>query len=336
MTYNFCTFFDRNFLFRGLALHRSLVRHGGDFKLWILCIDTITYQTLKKLRLEHVELIAFEDFEDEKLRKAKSDRTPIEYIWSCGSSLPRYVLNTNPNLENITFVDADTYFYASPEPIFQALSGHSIIISPHRYSPDLAYLEKTSGIFNVGVLVFRNDANARECLEWWRDRVIEWCHAYYDNGRYGDQLYLNDWPTRFKGVQVLTHKGINAAPWNIAQYAVTKKNDQILIDGEPLICYHFHALTIYTDQSFKPHKRFYDISRVKQNIIYTPYLNELKTSIKAVLAIDPGFNHGLQAKPAVAQRLHQWLIASIHLPLKKILPRYNQWYKLLKIWASKK
>ena len=51
--YHFCTYFDRNFLTKGLTLYRSLaVQVAGRFTLWILCLEELTYATLLKLAPE--------------------------------------------------------------------------------------------------------------------------------------------------------------------------------------------------------------------------------------------------------------------------------------------
>ena len=40
---HFVTLFDAAFLPQGLALHRSLRRHAGDFTLWRVCVDEAAY-----------------------------------------------------------------------------------------------------------------------------------------------------------------------------------------------------------------------------------------------------------------------------------------------------
>jgi len=59
----FCTYFDLNYLPRGLALYRSLLRTCPRFRLWILCMDDGCYDTLTRLHLPHVEVISLEEFE---------------------------------------------------------------------------------------------------------------------------------------------------------------------------------------------------------------------------------------------------------------------------------
>ncbi len=57
----FCTYFDRNYLPRGLALYRSLQRHCPAFQLWVLCMDRVCYDVLAKLGLAGVHPIALAD-----------------------------------------------------------------------------------------------------------------------------------------------------------------------------------------------------------------------------------------------------------------------------------
>lgn len=327
--YQFCTYFDKNYLFRGLALYNSLLTHCPAFTLWVLCMDQTTYDTLKKMNLKNLALIAFEDFEDEELRAVKGTRKVFEYYWTCTPSLPLFILKNHPEFSDIAYLDADMYFFSSPEAIYEELGNKSIMIISHRYSPDLKYLEKESGIYNVGMLIFKNDENGLRCLKWWREKCLQWCYAYYDNGRYGDQMYLNDWPTRFPGVHVLRNKGADLAPWNIAQYNILVSDQKILVDDEPLIFYHFHHFTIYSQDKFRTHKSLYQITPEKTRIIYQPYITELKKIIGAVKTDFPEFHFGFARKPSLGQQAKK-LLVGMHLGLKKILPGYGKIYNYLK------
>lgn len=277
--YYFCTYFDQNYLPRGLALYRSLQEHCPAFKLWILCMDDTAYEILKKLDLPGVHPIALEEFErnDGGLLSAKQNRTRIEYYFTCTPSLPLYILNNWPEVDLITYLDADLYFFASPTPLFEELGDGSIAIIGHRYPPHLHHREKY-GIYNVGWLSFRRDENALGCLKWWRERCIEWCYDREEDGRFADQKYLDDWPVRFKNVTVLKHKGANLALWNLPNYHLQfLKINKILVDDQPLIFFHFHGLIQIHRWLYNPRWAENEIkpTATLRRKIYAPYIKLL-------------------------------------------------------------
>src|SRR5262249_28408048 len=117
------------------------------------------------------------------------------------------------------------------------------------------------------------------CLRWWRQRCLEWCYDRLEDGKFADQKYLDDWPSRFPGVVVLRHKGANLAPWNVARYKIRRHKGTVLIDSDPLICYHFHSLKIVTPHLFDLSLGIYEarLGRVLQDDIYLPYLRHLQS-----------------------------------------------------------
>ena len=146
MTYHFCTYFDSNYLYKGLTMYRSLLKVTIDFKLWILCFDSVTYKLLSAMNLKNVELISLVEFEDEELLKVKNERSLIEYYWTCTPSLPLYILRNYPDLNMITYIDADIFFYKDPLPLFKEFNSHSILLSEHRFAKDAEYKKKINGI----------------------------------------------------------------------------------------------------------------------------------------------------------------------------------------------
>ena len=131
-------------------------------------------------------------------------------------------------------------FFASPEPVFHELADSSIGITEHRFSKRNEARLKF-GRFNVGWLSFRNDHQGRACIEWWREHCIEWCYERFDNNRYADQKYLDDWPKLFDKLSVIQHKGVNVGPWNVDRYSIRRAENTVWIEDQPLICFHFHG-----------------------------------------------------------------------------------------------
>lgn len=275
---HFCTYFDINYIHRGLALYRSLERHCPQFTLWILCFDDRTFEVLTALGLPKAQLIRRQDFEagDDALLAAKQNRTKVEYYWTCTPSLPLYLFRQYSEIETLCYLDADIFFFSDPQPIFDALGDGSIFIVPHDYDERIYGLNFPAGRFNVGVLVFRRDIHGLDCIQWWRERCLEWCHLRQEEGKLGDQVYLDDWPMRFQGVVVCNHIGINAGPWNIGKRDVFLGDRQrIFLNQSLLICYHFHKVRLLVGRLAWVLGVRHTCALEIIDLIYRPYLSEL-------------------------------------------------------------
>ena len=273
--YNFCTLFDKNYLHKGITLYNSLFRNCLEFNLWVLCMDDTTFNVMADFKSANLKLIKMSDFEDDELLQVKKTRSAMEYCWTLTPSLPLYVLKNNPEIEVISYLDADLYFYSDPKPVFDEFGDKSIMIIEHRFPPGLKYLE-INGIYNVQMMTFRNDMNGMKCLKWWRERCNEWCYYEAKNGKLGDQKYLDDWITRFDGVHVLQHKGAGLAIWNIERYNITQKNNTIFVDDDRLIFYHFHGFHLFENGMKLGTNILYTLTNTEKEIIYQPYITELK------------------------------------------------------------
>jgi len=272
---HFCTYFDINYVTYGLALHHSLKEHCGEFRLWVLCMDVSSYDVLSEMALPELCLIRLSDFEngDHALLKAKQNRSRIEYYFTCTPSLPLYVLKNFPEVDCITYLDADLFFYSTPKPIFQEIGNHSIAIIEHRFAPHYKSME-ICGKYNVGWISFKRDVHGLACLKWWRDRCNEWCYKRLEDGKFADQKYLDDWPSRFKNVKVIQHKGANLASWNIENYKVRLQNKKVTIDEQELIFFHFHGIKRLTNNIYGIGYAQTKVNNLIRMYIYDKYLHK--------------------------------------------------------------
>jgi len=217
-----------------------------------------------------------------------------------------YLLKNEPGLDHLAYLDSDIYFYSSPQPIFDELGSDSILIIRHNYAPALKYLEK-KGIYNVALVLFKNDARGLACLEWWQGECLKWCYNKHEDGKFGDQLYLNAWPEKFAGVYVLKNEAANVAPWNLDHYEITAKDSKIMVNGHPLIFYHFHTFKILGMDKFQRHSSFYRLNPAAAELIYPSYETELKEIISEIKAREPRFNYGFREPENFGERLKQKL-----------------------------
>jgi hypothetical protein len=287
---SFCTYFDQHYIVRGLTLYRSLEEHAGPFTLYVLCLDEFTFDTLQKLKRPNLVPIPLSQFEagDTALLEAKKKRTRIEYFFTCSPSLPLYIFRQYPDIDLLSYVDADLFFVSSLEPLYSELSDKSVLIIGHRFPERLKWLERT-GVFNVGFLSFRRDRYGLKCLQVWREQCLDWCYDRVEDERFADQKYLDTWPARFDPhVVVLGHKGANVAPWNWMNYEIRRVNGRVTIDGEPLIFYHFAGMKILNRWLCNPGLSYYGKGTLAlRRYIYRPYLRALRETRKWV---DPGYS----------------------------------------------
>ena len=289
---HYCTYFDRNYLANGLALHASLVRHAPPFTLWVLCLDDETYAALTALALPGVRPLALAELEDAdpELLAVKPTRSRVEYYFTSTPSLVRHVLDRAADADAVTYVDADLGFFDDPAPIYAELVGHDVLIVEHRFPPRLQHMAERFGTYNVGLVAFRRSPAAQECLGWWRERCLEWCYDAFEPGRFGDQKYLDEWPARFSGVRVLAHKGAGVGPWNVSGYRLERKGGRTLVDGEPLLFYHFHGLSPLNRWLYYTALATYGnrLNGMLRRHVYAPYVRDLQRAGSQLRGLDPG------------------------------------------------
>ncbi len=286
--YNFCTLFDTNYLSRGVALYRSLENVCEDFHLYIFAFDNTCLDILNKMNLNKATIISLKEFEDDKLLEIKSTRTKAEYCWTSTSSTILYILEKY-NVESCTYLDADIFFYSPPKPIFDELGDKSILITEHRYSPQYDKSKK-SGRYCVQFITFKNDELGLKALRWWRERCLEWCYNRYEDGKFGDQLYLDDWTTRFQGVHVMLNHGGGLAAWNVQQYDFYKIDNSLYCKEKTtgkeflVIFFHFHYLRFFKKDKIELGRRYLSID--VKNYFYKPYILYLNKIEDEILQID--------------------------------------------------
>lgn len=283
---NFCTLFDSNYLTRGLAMYESLKRHCADFHLYIFAFDDKALDVLRELRLEKVTIISLSEFEDEKLLEIKQDRSKGEYCWTCTPSVILYVLKNYP-VDNCTYLDADIYFFANPKILIDEMGEKSVLITDHHYSKEYDQ-SKISGKYCVQFVTFKKNEDGLKVLNWWRDACIDWCYNRVEDGKFGDQKYLDDWVSRFNSVYELKNLGGGVAPWNVNQYSFIKISDQIIgkeiTSGREfqLVFYHFHSLKFVDNNLVQLADKKYKLSDSMQSLIYKPYLQSLQFLVDSI------------------------------------------------------
>ncbi|MEK8045033.1 hypothetical protein [Ideonella margarita] len=279
---NFCTIFNATYLVRGLALIDSLAKHCPDHRIHVFAMDEQTATLLRELKRPQVVVVTPAEFETPELLRVKPSRGMGEYFWTCTPHIIRHCLQVLGCAE-CTYVDADVWLLSDPEPVFEEMGDAAVLLTEHRYTPkhDQAAL---SGRYCVQFMRFVANDRGLAALQWWCDRCIEWCFARREDGKFGDQKYLDDWTSRFEGVHVSTHVGAGIAPWNAGrtefrevagQVQVRDPGDPAWGDWRPLVFFHFHGLMSYSEDQLC-YAFGYHLPAGAKRWVYAPYALQLQ------------------------------------------------------------
>ena len=112
------------------------------------------------------------------------------------------------------------------------------MITEHAYAPKLDRTAQ-SGRFCVQFMTFRRTQESFTVMKWWQDRCIEWCYDRIEEGKFGDQKYLDQWPELFPDyIHILQQVDLALAPWNV-DYFLSKYTTNL----RPVF-YHFQSFRI--------------------------------------------------------------------------------------------
>lgn len=279
---HYVTLFDGAFLPQALALQESLASHGADHTLWMLCVDEQAFDALTRCALPNTRLLRLADVETPALRRVRPTRDYREYCWTLTPFAPRFVFEADASVERVTYLDADMYLLRSLRPVFAELeaSGKAVLITEHAYAPEHDK-SATNGRFCVQLVTFTRQGEA--VRQWWEDQCIESCRAVSENGRFGDQKYLDEWPDRFgELVHVLEHQEWMLAPWNVTRFPY----------GSARV-HHFHGLRLMPGGRVNLGE--YVMPPVVVEHVYGPYLASLQRAIASLRSI--GVEPPVQQRP---------------------------------------
>lgn len=303
MTTAYVTITDVNYLVRAWALYRSFAPDPSRI-FYFYCIDRKAVEILSALDPTRAVIVPYEDFATPELDAVRAQRATNEFCWTCKPAILLHALAQDPGLSWVVYMDSDMMVFSDPQKALVEAGNVGAVITPHRWSgPRFARFEKTAGAFNAGCIAFSNTPKGRDILGWWSARCIESCPAVPEDEIYADQKYLDRMPGLFgDAAHISTHPGFNAAPWNIDGCRLAKSGGTPLVDGQPLILFHFQGLRIHGRRFFDLYAGPHHIRSDIRNIIYRPYIRALSSAFVEISAVFPGFSRGAQP-----MRLRQWL-----------------------------
>jgi hypothetical protein len=256
----------------------SLRRVGEGGRVYVLCLSDEAYVVLQRMSVPGVEPISLGDFEraNPSVAEVRDQRSTMEYFFTMTPWLVRHAMCLSPEADWVTYLDADLWFFDSPQPIYDEIGSSSVGIIPHRF-PSRQSWRLRFGTYNVGWVSFRLDEAGAACADWWAARCLEWCKDAADGGRFADQGYLDGFSNVVDGVHVIGHAGADLAPWNLRSHDTAwGARRAVTVDGRPLIFFHFHGVDHDAKRYYFKHAPYgARTTDVVRDGIYEPYLTAL-------------------------------------------------------------
>lgn len=326
---HFCTLYNSNYAAKGLAMYWSLRKVCPEFMLYVFAFDDTLAEALMKMALPNMMVVTLKEFEDEDLLRVKPTRTAGEYCWTCSSSTIYYCL-THYDIDHCTYIDADLYFYSNPQVLIDEMGDDDVLITSHRYSEQYKS-EKKAGKYCVQFMTFKNTERGMKVLKWWRERCLEWCYNRMEDGKFGDQKYLDDWTTRFEGVHELEHLGGGVAPWNMLQYTFRKQSDKF-IGTETATCkefelvfFHYHACHCFKKGWLREFSYvWYEWNKKNWDVLFKPYAKELISAFRTMRKLN-GAIDGVATQEQPIPKWWGYLMRIRHRILDEHEFRYYYW-----------
>lgn len=268
---NFCTLFDSNYASKGIALYLSLEQQTDDFVLYVMGMDRKCQEILNSIGFKHMIVECIDDVDSPELAEAKGNRSRAEFCWTCGSFFTDYFLNKY-NLPDITYLDSDLMFLGSPKIVFEEFEqkNASVGLAPHFMKYPLF------GKYCVQYVYFKNDKDGRECLRWWRDECLKWCYSRVEDGKYGDQKYLDYFADRFSHVCETENRGVGIAYWNMDYYSF-KDGLTIYKDNKwPSVFFHYSGINVQVNDGVMTFRHTMYLRDIVRKTFIEPYAELLK------------------------------------------------------------
>ena len=150
--------------------------------------------------------------------------------------------------ERIYYFDPDIVVLSRLDGLERMLDRNSILLTPHLAEPETdqqAILDNEicclrHGVYNLGFLAVRTTGQGRRFIDWWADRLRQFCYDEVPNGLFTDQRWVDLAPAFFDDIAIVREPEYNVATWNLTHRRATGSAPyDIRINDRKLVFYHF-------------------------------------------------------------------------------------------------
>lgn len=278
----FCCVADSQYLPFFFALVENLAKvHNGPLEIHLLAVDN---QVAPLVRAQYpdraIEIYPMKEvWEPHEWERISQRPISLQAL----SSKPRILLKARQrsSAEAIFLLDLDMYFFRSPVHLNHAFADCHTLFFP-QWSDRFTWA-RLHGIFNSGMVGARKGAEA--FISWWSQACWISCELAVENGRFGDQAFIDQAILYFEGIRIYRDFDEDVAPWNCRTLDVTWENSILSVLGR------------------KPVGSFHAAGPDEQRIFESKYLWDQLVSVFSVIE-EPNESRALYRNTLEQQRLY--------------------------------
>lgn len=237
-----------NYLHHAITLGNAIHQHDSDVLFIIGLVDDQPPSAVDAANGHKV--ISWSELRAAGYEAVSGEYGIIEFCTAVKPLYFTYLMRMYPDISRFYYIDPDIRFYHSFDALDALLVDANVLLTPHATTPQEATHSIITpeqrfllrGVFNLGFIGLRRSDETSKLLAWWGDRLRQHCRLTPEEGLFVDQKWMDLVPCYFGNVHVLRHPGCNIAYWNLYERTLTRSDRGYLVNGQPLMFYHFSAV----------------------------------------------------------------------------------------------
>jgi hypothetical protein len=238
-----CTIATRSYLYQARCLTESFLEHHSEGKVFVLLLDKA--EEYIEPSLERFTPIFGEDLDIPDRDIRLSQYSVFELSVSLKPVILEYVFEKY-EYDKVCWFDCDIYIYSSlNDEVWDKLNSHPIIITPHLLNSPSDYIGDQElnvakhGIYNSGFIGLSRHPDSQQFIQWWKNRLANFCYWKPEEGMFVDQRWLDFLPTLGLNVYISRSPGLNAGYWDLSNRLFEYKDGRYWVNGVLLKFFHF-------------------------------------------------------------------------------------------------
>lgn len=258
-----CTIISSNYLPLARTMVQSYRRYHPDGRMFVLLLDRPNDTDLSGEPWETV--YADELGLGDELKALRMLYDGYELSMALRPAFVLYLMREK-GVEHLAMMDSDLYFTGKLEGADALLKEHaiSICVSIRKPIPEDGFRPQDNdfilaGSLNGGFIICRKCDETIRTMEWLWGKLRKSSFYRPYEGFFGDQKWLDLWPSLMDTLGIIKRKEWNVACWNMHERPVTKENGVYRAGGVPMAFFHFSGYRPDEPDVLSMHQNRYDI-----------------------------------------------------------------------------